>query len=283
MESSPRAASTFGSKVNGKAYERSTCTTSALIAASTGAITRETVRVPGSPRAHDGDSSNELLTDLLAREIRGAIVNGTLKPGERIGQGRIAEQFGTSRIPVREALQMLQAEGLITMLPHAGARVARLELDELRDIYEIREHLEPFAISRSVSNLTEEQIGQIETLVEEIEKAGAAGDVGLWVELDRRFHLAALSGSSRRAMRIIESLWNGTEHYRRTYLVLPERLAVAHLEHRLLLEAIKSRRGDDAAAILVVHIRRTRETLVEHRELFESDERKKRRRRRAAS
>lgn len=230
------------------------------------------------------DSSRELLTDLLARELRAAIFTGSLKPGERIGQARVAEQYGTSRIPVREALQLLQAEGLVTLLPHSGARVARLELDELGEIYEIREHLEPFAISRSVPGLSDEQLTELESYVEQIEEAATDEDIGRWVELDRRFHLTAMSGAPPRLLRIIESLWNGTEHYRRTYLVLPERLQIAQLEHRLLLETMKSRRGEDAANILLVHIRRTRETLVEHSELFElADETPARKRRRRSA
>jgi DNA-binding GntR family transcriptional regulator len=229
------------------------------------------------------DASPELLTDLLARELRTAIFDGSLKPGERIGQARVAEQYGTSRIPVREALQLLQAEGLVTLLPHSGARVARLELDELGEIYEIREHLEPFAIARSVPGLSDEQLVELEDLVAQIEAAAEGEELGRWVELDRRFHLTAMSAAPPRLQRIIESLWNGTEHYRRTYLVLPERLQIAHLEHRLLLETIKSRRGEDAANILLVHIRRTRETLVEHRELFDQiDDQPRRRRRRPA-
>lgn len=229
------------------------------------------------------DSSRELLTDLLVRELRQAIFSGSLKPGERIGQARVAEQYGTSRIPVREALQLLQAEGLVTLLPHSGARVAQLELDELGEIYEIREHLEPFATSRSVPRLTDEQLEEIERLVGEIERAGETEDIGRWVALDRQFHMTVMSQAPPRLLRMIESLWNGTEHYRRTYLVLPERLQIAHLEHRLLLETVKARRADDAASILLVHIRRTRETLVEHRELFERDQPPRRRRRRRSA
>lgn len=215
-------------------------------------------------------SSSELRTDIVARGLRSAIFDGTLKPGERIGQAWVAERYGTSRIPVREALQLLQAEGLVTLLPHSGARVARLELDELVEIYEIRERLEPFALSRSVPGLTDQQIAELNDYVTRIEGAAAADDLGSWVDLDRRFHLTAMSGAPPRLLRIIESLWNGTEHYRRTYLVLPERLQIAHLEHRLLLETITSRRGEDAASVLLVHIRHTRETLIEHSELFEA-------------
>lgn len=225
------------------------------------------------------EQSRELLTDHVARELRRAIFDGTLQPGDRIGQAAVAEQFGTSRIPVREALQLLQAEGLITILAHSGARVARLELGELRDIYEIRERLEPFALSRSVPLLTDAQLDDLAERVAQIEQAAEAGDIGRWVELDRDFHLTAMSAAPSRLLRMIESLWNGTEHYRRTYLVLPERLATALLEHTLLLDAIRSRRSEDAAAILLVHIRRTRETLAEHTELFDAPRRRRRRRR----
>jgi DNA-binding GntR family transcriptional regulator len=217
------------------------------------------------------ESSPELLTHLVVRELQRAIFEGTLKPGARIGQQWVAEQFGTSRVPVREALQVLQAEGLVTIRPHSGARVARLELEELSEIYEIREHLEPFALARSTPKLTENQLKSLEELASSIERAAADQDIGRWVELDRRFHITSMSAAPARLVGMIEALWNGTEHYRRTYLVIPGGLQIAQLEHRLLLETIKSGRGDDAANILTVHIRRTRETLSEHAELFERE------------
>jgi DNA-binding GntR family transcriptional regulator len=230
--------------------------------------------------AQGSDSSRELLTDLVARQLRDAIFNGALKPGERIGQEATAQRFGTSRIPVREALQLLQAEGLVTIRPHSGAHVTPLALGELHDIYEIREHLEPFAIARSTPLLTEDQLKDLTSYVTQMEQVGQE-DIGRWIELDRLFHLTAMSHASTRALRIIESLWNGTEHYRRTYLILPERLSIAHLEHRILLETLVSRRSDDAASILLVHIRRTRETLVEHSEMFDYKPAATRRRSRA--
>lgn len=226
---------------------------------------------PADGAAPNGAARPELRTDLVTRELRNAILRGTLKPGERLGQARLAERYGTSRIPVREALHLLQAEGLVTLLPHSGARVARLELDELVEIYEIRERLEPFALARSVPLLDEERLAGLAATRAQIDAAAAASELGRWVDLDRRFHLAAMSAAPPRLLRIIESLWNGTEHYRRSYLVLPDRLEVARLEHRLLLDAIRARRPDDAAALLLVHIRHTRETLQEHHELFEDD------------
>jgi DNA-binding GntR family transcriptional regulator len=204
-------------------------------------------------------------TELVAGELRTAILRGQLKSGERIGQARIAELYGTSRIPVREALQLLQAEGLVTLLPNSGARVARLELEEL-----VRERLEPFALSLSVPRLEDQALSELADIRVQLDEAADGGDLSRWLELDRRFHLSSMSAAPARLRRIIDSLWNGTAQYRRSYLVLPDRLQITHLEHRLLLEAIRSRRADDAAALLLVHIRHTRETLAGHPELFEA-------------
>jgi DNA-binding GntR family transcriptional regulator len=218
--------------------------------------------------SHESAAGGELRTELVARRLRAAILDGSLLPGQRIRQAEIANRYQTSRIPVREALQLLQAEGLVVLSPHAGARVAHLDPAEIGDIYEIREHLEPFALQTSVPELSVEQRRALAEYVEAIEKSAAAGDLGQWADLDREFHLTAMSGASARLYKIIESLWNGTEYFRRTFLRLPEQIELAQLEHRLLLAAIHDNRAADAGDILRVHIRRTRETFLDHLDLF---------------
>ena len=91
--------------------------------------------------------------ELIVRELRDEILDGRLRPGERIHQQAVAERFGTSRLPVREALRQLQHEGLVVVLPNAGARVARLDQAELVEVYLLRERLEPLAIELSAPGL----------------------------------------------------------------------------------------------------------------------------------
>lgn len=217
--------------------------------------------------------SYEPLSNEVVDRLREAILDGRLKPGERIRQETIAHEMGTSRIPVREALGRLQNEGLVTLTAHVGARVAQLRLAELDEVYLIRERLEPLAIANSASNLTDGQLKGLGGYVDEMEASAHVEDPSRWVDLDRRFHLATYAGAGLpRLLHIIEGLWNATQQYRRAYTRLPERFALAHAEHRLILESLERRDGENAQLLSLLHIRRTRLTLDEHTELFADDD-----------
>lgn len=211
------------------------------------------------------------LSDFVLRKLRREILDGVIKPGERIRQEAIARQCRTSRIPVREALKQLETEGLVTLRSHVGARAARLDLAELDEIYLIRERLEPFAIALSTPNLTEGDHEALRRYVEQMEVVANIDNPSEWIELDRKFHLTTYSGSGLpRLLSVIESLWNGTQQYRRAYVRLPTRLKVAHDEHRFLLDAIVRRDADEAERLSLAHIKRTRLELDQHAELFAS-------------
>jgi DNA-binding GntR family transcriptional regulator len=223
--------------------------------------------------AGDGDGAapvaRQPLNERVARELRAAILAGRLVPGERIRQERVAHDFGTSRIPVREALRQLENEGLVTLEPHVGARVARLDLAEHIELYRMRELVEPMVLGESVPRLEEERIDQLEALVEEI---AAERDQGILVELDRRFHLGCFEGAEMpRALRLIEGFWNATQQYRRVfYGFMSERyLDLINADHRLMIDSIRRRDAAEASERLHLHIRRTRVTLVDHAELFD--------------
>jgi DNA-binding GntR family transcriptional regulator len=208
------------------------------------------------------------VVELLRREI----LEGERKPGERIRQEAVARACGTSRIPVRQALHQLQSEGLITWTAHVGARVAKLDLAELDEIYLIRERLEPLALAQSVPRLTDDQRNRLRGYVEQMESVANERNPSHWVSLDRDFHLSSYSAANMpRLLTMIEGLWNATQQYRRVYAGLPHRLDLAHAEHRLLIEAIERRDPDDAARLGLAHIRRTRLTLDRHPEIFEGE------------
>jgi DNA-binding GntR family transcriptional regulator len=211
--------------------------------------------------------------ELILRALRDEILDGRLRPGERIHQQAVAARFGTSRQPVREALRQLQSEGLVIVSPNAGARVARLDADEFDEVYLLRSRLEPLAVERGAANLTDEQLASVRFEVEAMEAFGEiSGREGEWLAHDRAFHLGTFAATrSPRLLAIIESLWNVAEPYRRAYLGLhPEIVALTLVEHRLLLDALDRRDGEDAARVLEMHIRRTRLGLTQHPEIFDS-------------
>jgi DNA-binding GntR family transcriptional regulator len=210
--------------------------------------------------------------DLIVRELREEILEGKLKPGERIHQQVVAERFGTSRLPVREALKLLQNEGLVVVLPNMGARVARLDAAELDEVYWLRERLEPLAIERSVPNLTDEQVQALRADVETMERLSRTpNQEAAWLATDKSFHATAIAeAESPRLLQIVEGLWNVAEQYRLAYMrITPESRGLAEVEHRLLVDAFERRAGEDAARLLEVHIRRTRLALAQHPEIFD--------------
>jgi DNA-binding GntR family transcriptional regulator len=204
----------------------------------------------------------------VADYLRASILNGEIRPGERIRQEEVAERFGTSRLPVREALRMLAAEGLTEHEPNKGARVPRLDQHQVDVIYQMRERLEPLALAESLPHLSEADLTRLDDLQTRIE---ANTDLNSFLALDREFHLLTYRGCDIDAlMSMVTRLWNSTQHYRREFVRIggAGRAWVINSEHRLLLDAIQRRDTVDAERYLSGHIRRTRVELARHPEVF---------------
>jgi DNA-binding GntR family transcriptional regulator len=195
------------------------------------------------------------------RELRTAILSGELRPGERIPQATVAEQLGTSRIPVRDALRELQRQGLVTLEPKRGARVVALGQEELAEIYLLREHLEPALVAAAAPRLTPEALEELELIEAEMESIATEPDLSAWMELDRRFHMTTYRHASLpRVLRLVESYWDiATQYYsvQQGRPARPTSRTLSHLEHRLLLAALADHRADDAEQIVRMQIRRT--------------------------
>jgi len=204
----------------------------------------------------------------VASYLRRAILGGQLRPGDRIRQEQVAERLGASRLPVREALRMLEAEGLTELEPHKGARVPRLTRHEVDVIYQMRERLEPLALAESLPRLDagdHEQLGQLQQRIED------CGDLENFLSLDREFHLLTYRGCPVEPLNsVITRLWNSTQPYRRSYVTLggPDRMWLVNAEHRLILDAVRRRDAADGERYLAGHIRRTRIELSHHPEVF---------------
>jgi len=208
------------------------------------------------------------LGDQVTSGIRDLILNGEMRPGERIGQEALAQRFGTSRLPVRDALRQLESEGLVILTPNSSARVAKLELDECTEIYKIRELIEPLALAEAIPRMTDEDIAILERATEEISQTR---DSDVFLKLDREFHLSSYRAAGMPQLQaLVERYWNTTQHYRRAYtkMIWQQGSWIINSEHRLLMEAIKRRDAVDAGNILKMHVRRTRLELASHQEVF---------------
>ncbi len=204
----------------------------------------------------------------IADSIHRAVLRGELAPGERIRQEEIAEQFGASRLPVREALRILESEGLVTLKANSGAWVSKLNLEECVEIYKIRERVEPMLLAESIPNLSDETVSRLEELMQSIE---ADDDIEKFLRLDREFHLLSYEGARMPSTHsMVVRFWNTTQQYRRAFagLIGRERRWIIESEHRLLMEAIQRRDAEEAERVLLGHIRRTRLELANHPDIF---------------
>ncbi|MFO7689806.1 MAG: GntR family transcriptional regulator [Cryobacterium sp.] len=213
-------------------------------------------------------TESSLASRRIADALRARILDGHLTPGERVLQEDVAAQFGSSRLPVREAFRMLQADGLLSLVANSGAWVSQLTEAECAEAYRIRERLEPLLLRESMRFLTDTTIDALAGLAEQMEQAPGVED---FIRLDREFHLLAYSAAETPTLtEIIVKLWNTTQNHRRAFSLITEQNHMfAHAEHRLIVDAIQRGDADDAERQLLGHIHRTRVELLRHPELFD--------------
>jgi DNA-binding GntR family transcriptional regulator len=199
----------------------------------------------------------EAVADRLRRDIK----RGSLPPGVRLRQREVAVRFGVSTTPVREAFQLLQAQGLLTIDPHKGAVVAVASIDELIEMYEIRESLEGLAIEKAVPNLTADDLRLLGNLTKQMEQSADELD---WVDLNMQFHMQMYKASERpRLCSMVERLRDTMSLYLEDLYTSTSLRKEALQDHRRILKAC--RRGDAIGAreALVSHLSHTKTLLTE--------------------
>ncbi|MGE5407953.1 MAG: GntR family transcriptional regulator [Syntrophothermus sp.] len=195
--------------------------------------------------------------------LRRAMVEGELRPGDRVRQEEIAEGLGVSLAPVREALAVLEQEGQVTYLPRRGYFVAELDLREMTEIYELRALLEERAARRALPLLDEDAVRRIELAARDCADAAAAGDVAGELEANRRLHLAILGSPDQvHTLRLIRLLWDSTETYRALYYNSPQGREESLRAHDEIIEAIRAGDADRLVAELDAHRGRALERLA---------------------
>ena len=128
------------------------------------------------------------LRDVVFNTLREAILKGDLKPGERLMELQLASKLGVSRTPIREAIRMLEQEGLAVTMPRRGAEVAKMTLKDMEDVLEIRDALDELAVRLACGKISEEQLGKLVEVKEEFEASTKSKDVKKIAEADVRFH-----------------------------------------------------------------------------------------------
>ena len=195
------------------------------------------------------------LTDATADALRQRILDGLYPAGTPLRQEALAAELGVSRIPLREGLLRLEAEGLVTLLPHRGAVVAPLPIEEVTELFELRALLEADLARRAVPRLTAADDALLRSHALAFERVVAEGDSASWGEANRRLHFALYLPANRpRTLETLGRLHAQCDRYLRLQLVLTRGTSRAIREHRAILAAARARDAARTARLVREHI-----------------------------
>ncbi|MCL4767541.1 MAG: GntR family transcriptional regulator [Hyphomicrobiaceae bacterium] len=199
--------------------------------------------------------------DEIARAIRDQILCGAMEPGTVARQDELAKHFSVSRVPVREALRSLVAEGLMTWEPQRGFKVARVAPEDAREILEIRSILEVQALRKGFDAITPEIIQSASAVLQRSEQTQS---IDAWSELNGMFHAAILELANRpQLLSLIQHLNNRVDRYIRLLIAASDYRQRAEREHRAILAAIEVGNLEAAVSLLSQHIEDTAKRLDE--------------------
>ncbi len=200
--------------------------------------------------------SAETIAAALTRDI----TTGLLTPGTDLLQVDLAARFQVSRIPIRDALQRLAADGLVTVTPNRGARVVRLNADEIREVYDLRILLEGDLLARAIPKMTDQDVMKIETA---LERSNLDARTDRWAEGDWHFHTALYAPAARpRQMDLIHSLRRTCQIHIAAYRKLPDQTARWLEDHGALVDGCRARDTDYAKRVLQLHLRAACQALL---------------------
>ncbi|TKC78232.1 GntR family transcriptional regulator [Trinickia terrae] len=206
------------------------------------------------------ERSVKTLRELTLDKLRGAIVQGYFKPGDRLVERTLCDELGVSRTVVREVLRHLETEGLVEIIAHQGPIVARLDPAQVDEIYELRGLLEAHAARACAEHAAPELVGRLREERREIEDAFRSNDLPRVLEYTERFYETMFEGANKPiAHDVVRSLNARINRLRALTIAVPGRGDESNREMNALLDAIERRDGDAASAASFAHIRRVAE------------------------
>ena len=208
--------------------------------------------------------TKQSLPDVIADDLRERILSGELAEGEPIRQEALAEEYDVSRMPVREALKRLNAEGLIQWANNRGGTVTKHSLSEIGEIFDLRILIEVDLFRRAIPKMIPDDFARCEKILAQMETSYDANDVSKWGVLNYQYHSALYAASQRNLTNeLLHRVNLQSDRYVRMHLSVMKQREPAKQEHRDLLRLAQERKVDEACALLTSHIRRTSEQLLE--------------------
>jgi DNA-binding GntR family transcriptional regulator len=222
---------------------------------------------PGLSRSDEERSIRPAtVVESVLASLRKLLLTGELQPNQRIKQGDLAERLGVSPVPVREALQVLQSEGLVTYSPGRGFRVTELSTEEVEEIDLLARILEKEAFKRGVPRLTDEDIAQMESLFEELLNLEGTNDVWRQLHIHREFHFIPVRAAGLpRLTSELTRFWEHTDHHRVVYVFKkPGTSKIALVQHAQIIEACRTRDPDIVMKVMQEHRDYALENILEN-------------------
>lgn len=204
------------------------------------------------------------LRERIVEFIKDAIVKGDLRPGERVPEQEIAESFGISRTPIREAFRQLESEGFITVTPRKGAVVSPITDKDVSEFYTIKSLLEGYAARTACEKLDAKAIKKLESLNAQMARYAEKDDVKNFFKLDNQFHDTFLTACGNdKLCGLVHQLVQQFERFRITALALPGRMKESVAQHEEIVKAFKEGNADLVETLVRANAERGGSTLVE--------------------
>ncbi len=203
------------------------------------------------------------LREMVFESMREAIIQGRLKPGERLMEIQLADEMGVSRTPIREAIRKLELEGFVVMVPRKGAFVAGISVKDIVDVFEVRAALEALAAGLAAERITPDELEELERSLVAISEVSTKDDIDAMVETDTNFHeLIYRASRNERLFQIVIHLKEQIQRFRTTSLSQPGRSKDALEEHRKMVEAISDRNVEVAQNLAREHIENAEQSML---------------------
>jgi DNA-binding GntR family transcriptional regulator len=191
------------------------------------------------------------LREKILENIRDAIISGSLKAGSKVSEPELAERFGISRTPIREAFRQLESEGYLTVIPRRGAVVSEFSRKEVEDFYAIKSILEGYAARCACKKLTPKELNRLQTINNRLAELAEAGDIKNFFKVHSDFHELFIKAADNEKLReLIMSLVNRFQRLRLMSLSLPERMEISVKEHEKIIEAFRNKDAETAEALV---------------------------------
>jgi DNA-binding GntR family transcriptional regulator len=202
-------------------------------------------------------------TQLVVEILREKILSGEIVAGQPLRQAALASELNVSRIPVREALLQLEAEGLVSFEPHKGASATELNLDQVGELFELRAMIEGELLAASLINITDEALAQASDILAKLDSSlNKENSANTWSELNSEFHNCLYSGANRpQTADLVNILNKNADRYIRMHLLWAGGISTAGPEHAELLAFCKARDIEKAVDKLKQHILSSRDAI----------------------